>query len=421
VATTTTITSINPPSPGRVNQTITMKVTVTANDGSTPVGTVHWDTGGACMSSATSAPVGADGTVTLTHAFDTAYDSYSMNACFFPTDYDAYQSSEDFGPFYDANPIATTTTITSIDPPSRAKVGQTVTMKAKVTAEDGSTPVGTVYWDSGGACMSSVDSDPVGADGTVTLTHAFDTAYDSYSMNACFFPTDYNVYQSSEEFGPFYRVTNEPPPAAPKVTTHPVSRTVVSGQAVTFAAAATGQPAPSVRWQRSTNAGQSWQNVSGATTTSLPVTSSAALNGALYRAVFSNASGTAWSRPAALFVTQSFRGYSSPAPTARIKRGTTTTVSFQLGDKSGSLLSDSAAKNVPSAVQLWSPRPGIYASAPCAYNNTSNLFRCSLKVPSQLAAGTYYVAALTHLGPGPWLLADAIGSAHNPQSLQVIR
>ncbi|MGC3953197.1 MAG: hypothetical protein QM804_02905 [Propionicimonas sp.] len=74
------------------------------------------------------------------------------------------------------------------------------------------------------------------------------------------------------------------------ITTHPLSRTVEAGASVTFTAAAAGAPQPTVQWQRSVDAGASWVDLRGATSPSYTADMvTMALNGARYRAVFSNA------------------------------------------------------------------------------------------------------------------------------------
>ncbi len=76
---------------------------------------------------------------------------------------------------------------------------------------------------------------------------------------------------------------------APVVTTNPVSQTIVAGNSVTFMAAASGNPAPTVQWQVSTDGGNAtFTNIPGATSTSLTFTTTAAENGNQYQAVFTN-------------------------------------------------------------------------------------------------------------------------------------
>ena len=89
---------------------------------------------------------------------------------------------------------------------------------------------------------------------------------------------------------------------APNVTTNPTSQVIPGGISVTFAAAATGNPAPTVQWQLSTNGGLTFSNISGATSTTYTFTASLSQNNYEYRAVFTNSQGSAITLPAALLV-----------------------------------------------------------------------------------------------------------------------
>ncbi len=81
--------------------------------------------------------------------------------------------------------------------------------------------------------------------------------------------------------------------APPVVTINPINAASCSGSSVTFTAAATGTPAPTVQWQVSTNNGTSWSNISGATSTSYGFNGDVTKNGYQYRAVFTNTCSTA--------------------------------------------------------------------------------------------------------------------------------
>ena len=347
-----------------------------------------------------------------------AYDTYSLNACFYPDDDDYYESSHDFSCCLDVGPVTTTTSITSVTPPSGSTSGQTVKMKVALSAADGSVPQGTVSWQAVGACGSGspVASAPVGADGKATLTHSFADA-GSYELRACFAATDAGQYQNSEDDNGAYAVKD----SRPTVTDHPSPRVAVAGQNVTFHADATGSPSPSVRWQVSRNGGKSWSTIAGATGKNLSRTAAAADSGNLYRAVFTNRVGTATTRPAVLLVTQTFRGYSSPTPRSSFKPGGTVPVAFTLGGPSGAQLSDATARTVPTSVQLWSPKGALTAGAGCTYNAPSHQYRCSLKVPSKASAGTYQLVALTRLGRWPWVPALPVGAGRNPQGVAVAK
>lgn len=77
---------------------------------------------------------------------------------------------------------------------------------------------------------------------------------------------------------------------APVVTTEPAPVTAAAGTSVTLGASAVGAPAPTVRWQSSHDGGATWTDVPGATAGSLTVT--VASGATLYRAVFTNATGS---------------------------------------------------------------------------------------------------------------------------------
>jgi hypothetical protein len=85
------------------------------------------------------------------------------------------------------------------------------------------------------------------------------------------------------------------------VTVNPVSQTAASGT-VTFTAAATGDPAPTVQWQVSTDGGASFTNIPSATSTTLSVTITPRVSGDEFRAVFTNKCGTATTSAALLTV-----------------------------------------------------------------------------------------------------------------------
>lgn len=87
----------------------------------------------------------------------------------------------------------------------------------------------------------------------------------------------------------------------PVITTNPASQTVTSGAGVSFNAAASGTPAPTVQWQESSD-GVNFTNISGATSTGYSFTATSAQNGRRYRAVFTNPCGTATSSAATLTV-----------------------------------------------------------------------------------------------------------------------
>ena len=93
-------------------------------------------------------------------------------------------------------------------------------------------------------------------------------------------------------------------PQAPSFTTQPAGTTVAGGATATFRAAAIGEPAPTYQWQVSTDGGNSWQAIAGATGASwtTPATGPGD-DGSLFTVVASNSKGTATSDTAHLAVT----------------------------------------------------------------------------------------------------------------------
>ncbi len=90
--------------------------------------------------------------------------------------------------------------------------------------------------------------------------------------------------------------------AAPAITAQPTSASVVKGTVVSFSATASGYPAPTIQWQVSSDGGSTWSNISGASTNPYQVTAAISDNGYLYRAVFTNGSGSAATAGATLSV-----------------------------------------------------------------------------------------------------------------------
>lgn len=82
---------------------------------------------------------------------------------------------------------------------------------------------------------------------------------------------------------------------APVVTTQPPSHSIAVDGSIVFSVAATGNPSPTVQWQRSTDGGANWSDLanggvfSGATTATLRVTkATVAMNGHRFRAIVTN-------------------------------------------------------------------------------------------------------------------------------------
>ena len=93
------------------------------------------------------------------------------------------------------------------------------------------------------------------------------------------------------------------PAAMIMITSQPANQIVNTGSTAIFTAAASGNPAPTVKWQQSSDGGSTWAMISGATSATLTLANvSSSQNGDEYRAVFTNSVGGATSNAATLTV-----------------------------------------------------------------------------------------------------------------------
>jgi hypothetical protein len=110
----------------------------------------------------------------------------------------------------------------------------------------------------------------------------------------------------------------------PSVTTQPASESVVSTVQVTFTAAASGDPTPSVQWQLSGDGGTTWSDIAGARSASYSLIALTSNSGVEFRTVFTNAAGSATSNAATLTVSAPVAG-----PAITTQPGTVTIESGQ--------------------------------------------------------------------------------------------
>src|SRR4029079_752864 len=101
---------------------------------------------------------------------------------------------------------------------------------------------------------------------------------------------------------------------APRVTLQPADAVAFAGTVVRFTAAADASPAPSVRWQASTDGGGTFADIPGATASTYTFNAAATDNGSLYRAVFTSAAASVPSDAAALTVSPGLTVVTGPAP-----------------------------------------------------------------------------------------------------------
>lgn len=97
-------------------------------------------------------------------------------------------------------------------------------------------------------------------------------------------------------------------PSIPSVTVHPLTQSTCAGNTVSFSSTATGTPAPTVQWQVLAYGGNTWSDISGATSSPYSFTNVLADNNNQYRAVWTNQSGTVTSGAATLTVSDGLSG-----------------------------------------------------------------------------------------------------------------
>jgi hypothetical protein len=192
-----------------------------------------------------------------------------------------------------ATTAAATLTVGITPAVTLSPVSQTVTDNQSVTfsAAASGAPAPTVRWQvsrNGGSTWSSITG---GTAPTLTFTaHGSD--------NGALYRAVFTNGLGSATTAAATLTVN----TAPVITTQPSSRTVYAGTVASFVAAANGNPTPTVQWQVSTDAGATWTDLAGATTTTLSFTAQTSDNGKRYRAVFTNVAGTATTKVVTLTV-----------------------------------------------------------------------------------------------------------------------
>ena len=126
---------------------------------------------------------------------------------------------------------------------------------------------------------------------------------------------------------------------APVVTSSPANSLVAAGASASFSAAAVGNPVPTVQWQVSTNQGNTFTDVAGATSATYSFSTTSVQNGNLYRAVFTNSAGSATSASATLTV--------ATAPVVTVNPAN------QVADSGGHISLTAAAVGSPTPTVQW--------------------------------------------------------------------
>ncbi len=267
------------------NQTVTVgqDATFTAAAGGSPTPTVQWQ-------------VSTDGGKTFTNISGATSATLTLNNVQASQDDSEYQAV-----FTNSIGTATTSfatlavqyapTVTSNPNNQTATAGDEVTF----TAAANGNPTPTVQWQvstDGGKTFNDIS----GATNPILTLAGLTTAMSGNEYQAVFT----NSIGSTTSSAATLTVN---PGVIPVIIGNPTGQTVSAGATVSFTASASGDPAPTVQWQVSTDGGASFSNISGATSTTLTLTGvTPAMNGYKYQAVFSNGAGSAVSTPVTLSV-----------------------------------------------------------------------------------------------------------------------
>jgi len=183
-------------------------------------------------------------------------------------------------------------TVTSPPTAQTALVGT----KATFTATASANPAPSIQWqasaNNGKTWVNLQNGPSVQGVHTGTLTITTKSAENGERFRAVFTSGKVSVASSSAV------LTVQTP--APVVTIKPADQTVIVNKQATFMAAATG--AAAMQWQISTDDGQTWTNVRGATSKTLHLKATLAMSGDQVRALFSNAGGSTPTQAATLTV-----------------------------------------------------------------------------------------------------------------------
>ncbi|MGA2702978.1 MAG: NosD domain-containing protein, partial [Isosphaeraceae bacterium] len=182
----------------------------------------------------------------------------------------------------------------------------TVGQDASFTAEASGYPTPTVQW-------------MVEVSGGSTFTTISGATSDTLDLGAATLAESGNQYEAVFSNGvgspattTAATLTVNPAPAAPVVTTNPLSQTLTVGQVASFTAAASGNPPPTVQWMVEVSGGSTFSPISGATSDTLNLgTVTLAESGNQYEAVFSNGVGSPATTTAATLTV-------NPAPAAPV-------------------------------------------------------------------------------------------------------
>ena len=310
-----------------------------------------------------------------------------------------------------ASGSAAAPSVTEQPSPQTLTAGSTATF----TAAASGFPVPTPQWQvssDGGATWSNDTTDSGATDNTLTI------ASTTVAQSGDQFRAVFTNASGSVTSAPATLTVNPPPLAAPVITSQPSDITEPSGDSAAFAAAASGNPTPTVQWQVSTDGGTTWTNDTtdaGATTNTLTVASTTdADSGNEYRAIFTNSQGSVTSNAATLF---------TGAPNI------TSEPTTQLARPGGTATFTATAVGNPTPTLQWqvsTNQGGTWTNDTTDAGATTNTLTVSSITSSEndywyrMVATNKYGAAYTYSGVGLIVTADSPIVATQPVSQTVV-
>jgi photosystem II stability/assembly factor-like uncharacterized protein len=269
------------------SQTVTagQTATFTASAGGNPTPTVQWQVSSDGGKTFTDISGATSTTLTLSNV-TFAMKSYEYRAVF--------TNSIGFATTAVAVLTVQTVPLVTTNPSSQTvPVGQT----AIFTASAGGNPTPTVQWQvssDGGKTFTDLS----GATSTTLTLNNITLGMNGYEYRAVFTNSAGRATTSAATLNVSTAA------GAPIITMNPTNQTVTVGQTATFSASAGDNPPSTVQWQVSSDGGNSFSNLSGATSNTLTLNNvTFAMSGNGYRAVFTNNAGIATTRAATLNVT----------------------------------------------------------------------------------------------------------------------
>jgi hypothetical protein len=249
--------------------------------------------------------VGTNGVTPVAGSFSYAYNGGTTGSPFNAGAYQVLVTFTSSDPNYGNATLLTTYTIKKATPKFSNLSSQTIAVGTTTTVVTGSI--------SAGAAVPTGDYVIVKLNGVSEATAVNANGIFTVSFNTSALPVGaYTISYAFAGDANFNAAANGSstlnviPTAPPVVTLNPSNVIVSAGDGVTFTAAATGTPTPTVQWQVSTDGGLTWNNITGntsaQTTTLILLTTNTNMNGYQYRAVFTNSVGTATSSAATLTV-----------------------------------------------------------------------------------------------------------------------